>query len=256
MNTKTLIVALATSASAALAGPYIVVDNDTDSLYRGPLGVNGGDSLVAPLASTFWGDLSNFNATSVLATDVDNAVIQRLNAGTGAVEATSAVLDRAARSIAYDAGTDTVYGLAQSGSFDLFTINLTTGATTTVGAVGVSTITGAVSLAFDPVLASLVMTTTTGELYTMSTADASTALIGNMGITNVFGVEYDPTTGGLYASGADRDAIFEIDRSDASVTFVNSLDDATFATGLAFVPAPGAAGLLGLGGLALARRRR
>ncbi len=252
-NTKTMIVALVSSASTALAGPYVLVDNTTDSLYNGTLGVNGGDNLVTPLGSAFWGDLANYNGTSVLAADVTNALVYRLNATTGAVEATSAVLDQSALSIAYDASSDTYYGVADGGSSDLFSFNFNTGVTTAIGAIGTTSI---VSLAWDPVLGSLVVTNDGGELFTVNETNANTTLVGSMGVNNPFGIEYNPTDGGLYVHSADRDAIFRVNRATAGLTLMNTVDDATFATGLAFVPAPGAAAVLGLGGLALARRRR
>ncbi len=252
MYTKTMIVALVSGASTALASPYVLLDNLNDSLFNGPLGVNNGDTLVTALGDTFWGDLANYNGTSVLATDVDNATVYRLNAFTGAVEDTSAVLDQAALSIAYDSASDTYYGITL-GSPDLFSFNFATGVTSAIGTVGTTDV---VSLAWDPVLDALVMTNASGQLYTVDESDANSTLVGSMGINNPFGIEYNPADGSLYVHGADRDAIFRVDRTDASLTFMNTVDDATFATGLAFVPAPGAAGLLGLSGLVLARRRR
>lgn len=258
MTSRLALFAAALAAPVAFAGlpnPYFIIDNESNGFFAGQLGVNGSDTLLQSQASTFWADLASYDGVSVLATDVANSTLYRLNTTTGAVM-DAVMLDRNTRSIAYDASTGTAYGLSEDGAFELYTINLATGVTTTIGAVAVSDQISAVGLGFDPVLGTLVMSTTDSEMYTLSTADASASLVGHFGISMPFDIEYNPLDGNLYVADAGRDAIFLVDRSNATVSNLTAFANSDLVTGLAFVPTPGAGALLGLAGLAVARRRR
>jgi len=258
MTTRMGLFAVAVAVPAAFAGvpnPYFIIDNTDDNFYTGQIAVNGSDASLQVHANTFWGDLANYDSTSVLATDVTNSTLYRFSTASGAVM-DSVTLDRSTRSIAYDPGTNTAYGLSQDGAFELYTINLTTGATTTIGAVAVSDQVSSVGLGYDPVLGTLLMTTVNGELYSLSASDASANLIGNLGLSLPFDVSYNALDGELYVVDAGRDGIFRVDRSDASVSNLTMFANSDSATGLAFVPTPGVGSVLALGGLALTRRRR
>ncbi len=97
----------------------------------------------------------------------------------------------------------------------------------------------------------------TEGLYTISTTDGSTTLIGLSGesVGAIGGMDFS-ADGGTLLLADGSDVLFSIDISDGSMTNVGDLLGPNVSALSFRVPTPGAAALLGLGGLATLRRRR
>lgn len=79
----------------------------------------------------------------------------------------------------------------------------------------------------------------TGNLYTISTSDASMDYVGNTGIAHLGSLEYRRSDGFLYAIGTgEPPALYRIDPDDATTTQVGLLGTGIFETegGLAIAP--------------------
>jgi len=78
-------------------------------------------------------------------------------------------------------------------------------------------------------------------------------LIGNLGI-DVQGLAYNISDGYLYGANASNSTLYQIDSADGSKVLIANLG--IDVRGLAYIPEPTTLLLLGLGGLALLRKRR
>ncbi len=256
-------VAFAVAAPAALAGAgdFFVLDNSANGLYRGQTGVNGSDTLVGALPAMQWYDLApGFDGSFVFA--ITDADFVALSTSDGSV-LTSIVPDRDFISIATDTATSTVYAVTQGVPGtpqvgELITLDTATGQTTTIGQLGgAADALDLVGLGFDPFTGGLFMTAASGELFAVNAGTGAATLIGNTGLEAPFDVDYNPADGQMYVTDAQRDQLFLLDRTDASVALSTLYTNATFTTGLAFaIPAPGSAAILALAGLGATRRRR
>ena len=257
------ITAVACAAPASLAGAddFFVLDNFSSSLYRGQTGVNGSDALVGALPTSSWLDLApGFDASFVFAMRGNDLVTLSTADGT---QNTSVTPDREFINIATDTASSTVYAVTAGvpgtpAVGELVTVDTITGQTTTIGQLGAEAdALNLVGLGFDAMTGDLFLTAGSGELFSVSSGTGAATLIGNTGLEAPFDVDYNPADGQMYITDAFRDQLFQVDRTDASVSLSVLYSEATFTTGLAFaIPTPGTAGLLALAGLGAVRRRR
>ncbi len=162
--------------------------------------------------------------------------------------------------LSHDATSGTMYALAGA---NLYTINVATGAATLA-----TPITG---VAAGGLLIDFAIHPTTGVIYghdivgdTMYSVDKVTGvatLLGPTGFLANFaqGMDFDPQTGILYAAvytGGGTGAFCSINLTTGAATSIVSTTSWNSEMEMAIAPAPGAAALLGLGGLLVARRRR
>ncbi|MCB1085661.1 MAG: hypothetical protein KDM63_01330 [Verrucomicrobiae bacterium] len=136
-------------------------------------------------------------------------------------------------SLAYDPNTDTLYGVGNNSSnvSVLVTLDLTTGAATTIGAVGYSA--GSGGLAFDP---------NTNTLYHISlitlrkinTATGAATIVGSGSISNMDGLAFDPNTNTLYASNSGTNSLYRINTSNGQPTLIGAYGVDVALTGLDF----------------------
>lgn len=98
----------------------------------------------------------------------------------------------------------------------------------------------------------------TAQLISISTITGNGSLIGNLPSSGYFDMAARPEDGVMFVSNAFGAQLCTINLANAALTTVGSYVE--FGTsnmvGLAFVPSPTSAALLGLGGLLAARRRR
>ena len=124
---------------------------------------------------------------------------------------------------------------------------------TEIGETGLSQFIG---IAMDPVSGLLYgYDSGTEALYTISTADASVAMVGasGLGLGAIGGMDFSADGSTLLLTVAGE--LYTVDKTNGQLTFAG--DTTLNTSALSYrVPAPGSLVLLGLGGLALARRRR
>jgi DNA-binding beta-propeller fold protein YncE len=224
---------------------FFLVDNIANRLITGTTDSPANTTVLRQLHDTFWGDLSaGTDLGSILATDVRNNTVFSLSTADGS-ELWSLTIDRSARSIAYDWDSGILYGLPQTGSSELFTVDLTTGRSTVVGALNIPTNpVGMLGMGYDPVTRRLLVTTNQSELYSVDPMTAQSTLIGNTGQRSLFDVAFNLGDGRMYVTNSGDDSLYKIDRSTAQLTRVGGpYGHSTLGTGLAFA-VPGPAGYL------------
>jgi len=145
--------------------------------------------------------------------------------GTGAVALVLSMVAPAAH--AGVAATGTMY--AVDSNRGLFTIDLSTGARTQVGAVSSNAGTTA-GLAYDPLSNTVYLTSTTNDsLYTLDLATGAATLVGSYGV-DVFmhGLEWDPSTGTLFGASSTPNSFYSISATTGAATEVGSIGLSSF----------------------------
>ena len=125
--------------------------------------------------------------------------------------------------------------------FDTSTLSLSA-----IGPLGVAFDFG--DIAYDPVADVIWMIDgrPTSSLYRVDPATGAATLVGAHGITDLFGLELDPTTGILYGSGESPSGLYRLDKGTGAAALVG--DAGTEADDLAWYPPTGELFGLGAGG--------
>ncbi|MEL6330230.1 MAG: hypothetical protein AAFR38_11260 [Planctomycetota bacterium] len=176
-----------------------------------------------------------------------------------------------ARSLAFDSSSDTLFALGSSssgGDSRLLSIDAGTGAASVVGSAGLPDELTAIT--YDPVTDTLYGVTSNfaplapdlvSQLVEIDRATgAATVIAGLQGASLFDAIAVNPFSGGLIGFDAVTGSLLTIDPLSGATGVIGETTRNGI-TGLAFVPsgfvpAPGAAAALGLGGLLAARRRR
>ncbi|MGP1273362.1 MAG: hypothetical protein ACTS22_08500 [Phycisphaerales bacterium] len=130
------------------------------------------------------------------------------------------------------------------------------GGTPTFTEIGEIGLTQLIGLAVNPVDGLMYgYDSSTEALYTIDTATGLPTLIGSSGLTlgSIGGMDFAPDGTLLLSSGDD---LFLVDTSNGALTAAGILTGLNTSALSYRIPTPGTAALLGLGGLAAARRRR
>ncbi len=155
----------------------------------------------------------------------------------------------------WDSSTGTLYG-ASSHNNDLYNFDINTGAATPIGTSGLSSF---INLGYDSD-ADVMYATNCGadSFYRMNRADGTVTLIGPLsGPTNPNGLAYNRDDGRLYLVDNSTDNLDWIDVTTGAANLIGSMGSGNLLC-LAYIPipAPATLALLGLGALAIGRRRR
>ncbi len=261
MRTNLLTVALVLAAGStarasdlfgteyASSTPLYTVNQGSGAIASiGPSGIdNVGDLTSNPAAGQVWGvritsnELISFNTST--------------GAGTALTTITGA---RGITSLAYNPVSGRLYG-NESVSFSsvntdiLYEINPATGVATLVGPIGFGNV---FALAFGNNGLLYGVSDTSDELISISTVSGAGSLIGATGRTGIFDIAARPEDGVVFAADSGTSSLYTIDLGTGATTLVGLYGSSTNIAGLAFVPTPGAASVLGLGVIALAGSRR
>jgi hypothetical protein len=142
-----------------------------------------------------------------------------------------------------------VYYTVEENGDVLCTVDVATGTLTAIGPLGSAYAFG--DLAYDTSTGTMYLSDGWGQginipssLYTVDLATGLATLVGSTGVTDIFGLVYDPQTDKLFASSATfaPHGVYEIDRASGFASFVG--DPGQELDGLTFVGSTGA--LVGL----------
>ncbi len=142
---------------------------------------------------------------------------------------------------------NTVYGLDSNST--LYSINTSTGASTSIGGTGISqTGTFALSTGSSTLYASY-----GGELYTVNTTTGALTAVGSTGLSTTGGAGFDALATvngvlyGIYTDETNGGSLYSINTSTGSPTFITNVSGgADYPYGLAATPEPGSLGLSAL----------
>jgi len=137
--------------------------------------------------------------------------------------------------LAYDRVNDIVY-VSSTGNDSLYTLNITTGAATLVGAYGDP---GIVMHGIDFGAGGVMYGasgggTTTGNVYSISTATGLATLIGNNGLTSFTNLGYNSDTGVMYGTNSGSDSFYSINTATGAATLIGALGGPTNPNGMAY----------------------
>ena len=162
------------------------------------------------------------------------------------------------RGLAWDPIGERLLGVG--GSADkLFEIDTATGAGTAIGSRTLPD--GINSLAFDPISGDIFgANVVANSLVRIDPVTGQATSVGGFGgFNNVAGLAFDLDSGTLFGVNGNNNSggeLIRIDTATGAATVVGPLSGGAFANGLAYVPTPAGAAVLGVGGLVAARRRR
>lgn len=263
----TLGVGLALAAPAEASRLYGVDFGAPGNFYEIDTGT-GAASYVGDPGNNNIGDLTSDTRTAngpVWGIDLDANALLTFDVLTGGIVNTLGITGTSApiTSIAFDPVTGVLFGndTASFGGSNgaLYTIDVGTGAATSVGATGVGDI---FALSFDQSGNLYGIDDSSDEFLAIDTGTGTVTSIGSTGLGSSFDIASDPLTDFMYLVDSGRRSLFTIDTGTAATTLVGGWgSEGSNIAGLAFVapvPIPGALPLLvtGLGVLAWMRRRR
>ena len=156
----------------------------------------------------------------------------------------------------WDSSTGTLYGASGGGTTagNFYTINTSTGVASFVGNSGLTSFT---NIGYHAGLDVMFATNSgTDSFYTIDRATGAATLVGPLlNAANPNGLAYNASNGLLYMIDNNTDMLYSMNLNTGEAVAIGSTGTGNL-LGLVWVPSPGAAALLGMGGLVASRRRR
>lgn len=222
----------------------------------------GALSTVGPAGATDVGDLtSDVSTGAVWGVRINDNQLISYDTTTGA-NTLFRTITGASRitSIAFNPVTRRLYGntsqsLSNVPGDELYEIDVATGAATLIGEIGANNF---FALAFGNDGTLYGVSQSRAALFSISTTTGAGTFIGATGRSGIFDIAARPEDGVMFAAdtGGGDNSLYTINLSTGATTLVGAYGSNVNIAGLAFIPSPGAAGLLAIAGLAGAARRR
>jgi DNA-binding beta-propeller fold protein YncE len=141
------------------------------------------------------------------------------------------------------------------GNFNFYDVNPTTGLATVVGPLGLTSFTNLVHDSLNNVL--YATNSGTDSFYSIDRSTGTPTLIGPLnGSTNPNGLAYDWDNDRIFLVDNTTDTLYTINRATGAVTVIGAHGVSVNLLGLVYIPEPSSIAILGLGAIALVRRRR
>jgi hypothetical protein len=221
--------------------------------------------VASGFTNNYFGMDFNASATTLYAVKTVSNVtsLETLNLGTGAVSSSINVtgLDAAHNVTGLTIGADNTAYLSASGTgnnYNLYNLNLSTGAASLIGSMGTNII---IDIAINATGQMVAHDITTDSFHFVNTATGALTLIGAHGLAANFaqGMDFDFSNGQLYAAvytGGGTLTYGTVNLATGQVTSIPGIVSGEYEMAIAAaVPEPGTMIALGAGALALLRRR-
>jgi hypothetical protein len=238
------------------AGLYLV-DAGTDSLHSvnqltgqlttiGPLGF---DASASGLAENPFGGLFLIDGQTLYQVDTNSGRAAMIG-GTN--------LNSPIYGLAYHDALNALYGASLDGS--LYRLDVSNGSANLVGALGINL--GGIGMAYDSIAGQLLLVDSTSDkLYHVNALTGAANEIGNLNVSDVVGLAFNPETNTLFGADYITDELVVINQSTGAGVVIGRFGIDVGPLGLAFqstaIPEPSSLALLaGMWTAAAFRRRR
>jgi hypothetical protein len=251
--------ALTMTGSAFAQGRLFAIDSSRN-IYDVDM-MTGAASQIGQISSnagTTGGLAYDFSTGTMYLTSTSLDSLYTLDINTGAATLVGEYGDSGIvmHGLEWDSSTGTLYGASGGGTTagNFYTINTSTGVATFVGNNGLTSFT---NLGYDSANDAMYATNSGADsFYSVDRATGAATLIGPLlNSTNPNGLAFNASNGLMYMVDNSTDLLYTMNLQTGEANVVGALGSGNY-LGLVWIPTPGAAALLGLGGLAAARRRR
>jgi hypothetical protein len=234
--------------SPAQANTLFAVDYPQSATFYTVNQSTGALTAVGPVGLDNIGDLTSDQGSTVYGVQITTNSLVTINQSNGAGTLGPAITGTAGGfpivSLAYDPFTAVLYGNTSvpfgGATVDqLYSINTTTGAATSIGTIqtGVGPLTSIFALGFGQ-NGNLYGVDGSNNLDLISTTNAGATIVGGTGLTAVYDIASDPTTGTMYAASTGTNSLYTLDLTTGASTLVGPYGSPTNVVGLAFVATP------------------
>ncbi len=188
-------------------------------------------SLASLAGATFAGSLDG----NLYAVDSSRA-LSEVNMTTGEKTAIGSVSSNAGTTagLAYNAANNTVY-VTSSSNDSLYTLDVTTGAATLVGAYGVEAAVVMHGLEWNDNNSTLYGSSShNGGLYTINTTTGAATLVGTNGLTSFNNLVFAQNTNTMYGTNSSTDSFYSVDLSTGGYSLIGLIGGSTNPNSMAF----------------------
>ena len=227
------LVSVGARAAASPAPGIMYGTSNNSSLYVVDTTTGAFSPLIGPTGqSRAWGMTYDSTGGILYGITWGSGLLCAVDTGTGAWSGIGATAGIGAVGIAHDSLNDVLYGCGDVGTHATYTVDRSTGAWTLVGPVGGTP--GPTAMAYDAAN-DVLYGCTRQDTYIVNRATGAWTLLGATGVSDCWGMTYDPDADILYGLGAASSVLCTVDRGTGAWTAVGGLTGVLLPRSIAYV---------------------